>query len=371
MGGSGLRIQYESGQTRRLDSAVRQNILDGMSYIAQETAKYHGEQFGADGYEISAHSPCAPDHLPYQGLQYTKDEFEDLQSGLDRQIGEWNCRHIAYPIIVGVSGAANSREELAEMEKYSNEKTEIDGHEYTRYECSQIQRRLETEMRKANEQRILGKNSGVKDLERQARERLNQLTNKYAEVSRKSDLPTKAERMRAVEKSLAEKVAKSKERGIINNRGLAMGMRQPPSRILTEKEIASLKTDAKALGIDEKILRFNVGERTGFVDAREVINVRGDVLPDLESKVARDCMSQRAVLAHEYYGHYLHHPSNFSVSDWRDEFRASYKAALDAPNLSDKDRALLMIDAYDRAKEAGIIVKYNAKARRVIYGYET
>ena len=37
--GGGLRVQYESGYTRRLDSAMRQNIIDGVSYVAQETAR--------------------------------------------------------------------------------------------------------------------------------------------------------------------------------------------------------------------------------------------------------------------------------------------------------------------------------------------
>jgi hypothetical protein len=60
-----------------------------------------------------------------------------------------------------------------------------------------------------------------------------------------------------------------------------------------------------------------------------------------------------AVLAHEYYGHYKFSPSEFKSGDWRDEMRASYIAALKAPNLSDKDRAYLILDAYERAKEAG------------------
>lgn len=206
LGGSGLRVQYESGYSRRLDSAVRQNVLDGMSYIAQESARIHGEAFGADGWELSAHAPCAPDHLPYQGLQYSKAEYEDLQASLYRPIGEWNCRHVAYPIVLGVSGTANSKEELAEMERYSNEKIEIDGREYTRYECTQLQRKLETEMRKAQEQRILFKNAGMKDLEREASQRMNQLANKYKEVSDKAGLPTRAERTRIVQGRLKEKV---------------------------------------------------------------------------------------------------------------------------------------------------------------------
>ena len=34
------------------------------------------------------------------------------------------------------------------------------------------------------------------------------------------------------------------------------------------------------------------------------------------------------------------------------------------------DRRMLMLDAYDRAKEAGVPVKYNKNARRIIYGYD-
>lgn len=159
-----------------------------------------------------------------------------------------------------------------------------------------------------------------------------------------------------------------KKRGIIDNRKMAMGLRQPASRILTDTEIESIKADAKALNIDEAILRFNAGGATGFSDTRGIITVRGDILPDPESKIARDCMSQRAVLAHEYYGHYLNHPSEFPIGDWQDEFRASYEAAIKAPNLTDADRAYLMIDAYDRAHEAGQILNYDEVARRIIYG---
>jgi len=80
-------------------------------------------------------------------------------------------------------------------------------------------------------------------------------------------------------------------------------------------------------------------------------------------------MSIRAVLAHEYYGHFQFAPSSFEPGDWRDEFRASYVAALKTPNLSDDDRRYLMLDAYERAKEGGKTLQYNKKARKIIYGY--
>lgn len=148
-----------------------------------------------------------------------------------------------------------------------------------------------------------------------------------------------------------------------------MGFRKPASHILTEKEIDSIKADALTILIPISILRFNAGSRTGFNDDLMAINIRGDILPDLDSTIARDRMSQRAVMAHEYYGHCKNHPSEYDIGDWRDEFRASYDAAVNTPNLSDKERAMLMIDAYDRASEAGTILEYDETARRIIYGY--
>lgn len=76
----------------------------------------------------------------------------------------------------------------------------------------------------------------------------------------------------------------------------------------------------------------------------------------------------RAVLAHEYYGHFKHIPSEYPVGDWRDEFRASYEAALNAPNLSDEDRSRLIIDAYERQKEAGEFNGYSEEAKRILFG---
>ena len=132
----------------------------------------------------------------------------------------------------------------------------------------------------------------------------------------------------------------------------------------------SVLEDAKAFNIPASVLRFNEKNRTGFYDAENLIYIRGDILPDTKSTNPRDHLLQRAALAHEYYGHYLSHPSKFEMDDWRDEFQASCKAAVNAPNLTDMERRMLMPDAYDRAKEAGVRVIYNKKARELIYGFD-
>lgn len=165
-------------------------------------------------------------------------------------------------------------------------------------------------------------------------------------------------------------VAKSVNNDIINNnRNMANGMRKSPLNILDDKQIERINQYADELQIPRNVLSYNTGFQTGFSDRKKIINIRGDIFPDKTSYNNRDLLSERAVLAHEYYGHMKHDPSNFDVGDWRDEFRASYAAAIKAPGLSDEERRMLMIDAYDRAKEAGVPVKYNKKAREIIYGY--
>ena len=159
-------------------------------------------------------------------------------------------------------------------------------------------------------------------------------------------------------------------RGITQeSREMANGLRKPPSHILTESEIESLRENIREIGADESVFLFNKGQQTGYRDDMDIINIRGDVLPDTNSNIARDRMSSRAVLAHEYYGHRIHRGTSAKPNSWNDEFRASYDAAKNAPGLSDEDRYYLIQDAIDRAAEQGVIIKYNSFMREVLYGF--
>ena len=71
----GLRITYASGLTRRLDSAVRMNVLDGVREVNNGIREQVGKEFGADGVEVTAHALCAADHIDIQGRQFSKEEF--------------------------------------------------------------------------------------------------------------------------------------------------------------------------------------------------------------------------------------------------------------------------------------------------------
>lgn len=154
---------------------------------------------------------------------------------------------------------------------------------------------------------------------------------------------------------------------MINNRA-AGGLRKSPFNTLSEDEITHLKKEISAIGADISAFNFNKGMRTGYVDNADIINVRGNVFPDKQSTHPRDLMSERAVIAHEYYGHRANKGTSLPTGSWNDEFRASYSAARDAPNLTDEDRRYLILDAIERAKVAGVSISYNEFMRRYLYG---
>ena len=57
-----------------------------------------------------------------------------------------------------------------------------------------------------------------------------------------------------------------------------------------------------------------------------------------------------------------------NTTDGINSVMESYMAAKNAPNLSNQDRILLIMDAMERAKTAGVTIKWNNFMRSVVYG---
>lgn len=192
----GLRVRYPSGITRRIDTAVRQNILEGVRQTNQRIADAVGQEFEADGVEISAHMDCAEDHLDIQGKQYTLEEFDRLQSTLERPIGMYNCRHFAFPVIIGISEPAQSEEQLQTLNEQSSKTVTIDGETRTRYEWTQEQRRLETAVRYQKDAANIAHAAGDGTMEAQAQQQITALRKQYRKVSKAAEIPTQYDRMK-------------------------------------------------------------------------------------------------------------------------------------------------------------------------------
>lgn len=195
---AGLRVHYpNSGLTRRLDSAVRMNVLDGIRSLNQDILRQVGKEYGADGVEISAHALCAEDHLPYQGRQMSIKDFEHLQNQiLDRPFGMWNCRHTWHYIILGISQPAYSADELDQFKENSRAAITIDGMTKSRYEWTQEQRKIETAIRYQKDIANAAKHSGDMVARREAQAVINALQERYKKVSEATGLYEKPERMR-------------------------------------------------------------------------------------------------------------------------------------------------------------------------------
>lgn len=218
LGESGLKtVDYASGRSVRLDSSVRQHLKGALRNLHNEMQAVFGEEFGADGVEISVHLNPAPDHEKVQGRQFSKEEFKKFQNDMDaydytgklftkehngkdrRSISEYNCYHYTFDIVLGVSKPNYSGEELQKIINDNNKGFELDGKHYTNYEGTQLQRKLETEIRKQKDIQIMAKASGNKELIAHSQEKIRQLTSKYRQLSDVSGLKTRMERMRVAQ----------------------------------------------------------------------------------------------------------------------------------------------------------------------------
>lgn len=216
IGGSGLKkIEYESGRAVRMDSIARMNLKGALRDIHNQNQIEFGNQFGANGVEITVHEYPAPDHENVQGHRFRLEEFEKFQNNQDcvdengiefpaiseetgqdrRSIGQYNCYHYIYPVILELEPPKYSEKQLNDIIDNNHKKIKIDGKKYTKYECTQLQRKLETEIRKQKDIQIFAKNGNNLELVDKLQKKISTLLNKYKQLSDASGIPTKIERL--------------------------------------------------------------------------------------------------------------------------------------------------------------------------------
>lgn len=207
---SGLQtVDYASGYHRRLDSAVKMNILDGIRQLAIQMQDEIGEQIKADAKEITVVRNPAPDHAPVQGHVFTNDEFDKMQNvsdfqdvngkkfeAMERAIGVWNCRHIAYSIILGVEKPNYTEEQLQKiLDENEAGYTTKDGKHFTMYECRQYQRRVETQIRRYKDGQIAAKAEGDMELAQKYQDKIDRKTQEYMLFSNNCGLRAELDRI--------------------------------------------------------------------------------------------------------------------------------------------------------------------------------
>ena len=210
IGNSGL-VLYDTGNTRRLDSAVRMNLLDGIRQLNVENSLAFGKLYNADGVEISVHTNPAPDHADIQGRQFSNEEYEKLEMGEiaqdikgniydgseKRQIAHYNCYHKVFAIVIGASEPEYTDEQLEQIQETNEKGFEFEGKHYTMYEGTQLQRKIETAIRKQKDIQILARTSGedFAEVAMKSQQKINLLVDKYKKLSNASGLREQRKRM--------------------------------------------------------------------------------------------------------------------------------------------------------------------------------
>lgn len=208
-GRAGVQVKYASGVRRRLDTAIRQNVLDGVRQVQQKAQELIGEEIGADGVDITAHPNSAPDHEPVQGRRFDLENFRAMQAGQDfqdvdgrryegfrRPITQWRCRHLVYYILIGVSRRMYSDDQLQKWQKENQKGVSIAGRKFTNYEATQLMRQLETEIRREKDTAILAQASGDDVLRRECQANITNLEKQYKAVAEAVKLRTRFDKTR-------------------------------------------------------------------------------------------------------------------------------------------------------------------------------
>jgi hypothetical protein len=207
---SGLKIvDYESGHRDKIDVAVRRAVMTGINQICAKYTEQSAEYLETPYFEVSAHagardkpgpSPWSS-HKNWQGKVYSVRDGDIYPSiykvcGLGAVDGleGANCRHRRFPWVEGVSERTYTEDQLKHIDDGLG--CTYDGKTYTAYEATQMQRRVEREIRKLKREKAAYKAAGLHEDETAVNIRLRRLNAKYKAFSAEAGLPEQPERMR-------------------------------------------------------------------------------------------------------------------------------------------------------------------------------
>lgn len=205
---SGLKIvDYESGHRDQIDVAARRAVMTGVSQLCAKYTEQSADYLNTPYFEVSAHagardkpgkSPWSS-HKAWQGRVYSiraGDIYPNIYDvcGLGAVDGleGANCRHRRYPWVEGIMERTYTDEQLAHIDDGLG--CTYDGKSYTAYEATQMQRRLERQIRATKLLKIGNKASGLDDEARAANIKLRRLNAKYRAFSAAAGLTPQWER---------------------------------------------------------------------------------------------------------------------------------------------------------------------------------
>lgn len=209
---SGLKVvDYESGHRDQIDVAVRRAVMTGVNQICAKYTEQSAEYLETPYFEVSAHSGARDkpgpspwsSHKDWQGKVYSiragdiyPNIYEVCGLGAADGLEGANCRHRRFPWVEGVSERTYTDKQLEHIDNGLG--CTFDGKTYTAYEATQMQRRVEREVRKLKREKAAYRAAGLKGDAMALNTRLHRLSTKYKAFSAAAGLPEQRERMKVL-----------------------------------------------------------------------------------------------------------------------------------------------------------------------------
>lgn len=214
---SGLRsIDYANGRTYQLDTAVRMSVRTGMSQLAGKVMEENLKNSGQDLVITSQHMGSRPEHVPWQNKVFSysgknkkyPDFVKETGYGTAAGLKGVNCTHDFYPFW---EGASIIPDDIVEPDPVT-----VNGKEYTYYQATQQQRKMERGIRATKREIEAQRAIGGDTTELQAQ--LRRQTADYHAFSKDAGIRAKDNRLRVVSGSSdlnRTNVAKGKKNDIM------------------------------------------------------------------------------------------------------------------------------------------------------------
>ena len=208
----GLRVvDYESGHRDHVDVAARRAVMTGVSQLCSKYTEQAAEYLETPYYEVSAHagardkpgpSPWSS-HKDWQGKVYSiragdiyPSIYEVCGFGAVDGLEGANCRHRRFPWVEGVSERTYTDNQLEHIDDGLG--CTFEGKNYTAYEATQEQRKVERTIRKLKREKTAYNAAGLTDEEQAVNIKLRRLNAKYKAFSAAAGLPEQRERMKVL-----------------------------------------------------------------------------------------------------------------------------------------------------------------------------
>lgn len=223
----GAYITYPSGQHRSIESVTRMNIVTSINQTCGKMQELRARDMGWDLMELTAHGGARPEHAEWQGKIVSLSGQKGYLSLDDIGYGEVtgfkgvNCRHDWRPYYEGSTKTYTDKE----LEEMANETVIYNDQKISKYDASQIQRKMERQIRQdkkdiAGLQGILTSNNKDIDLEqvqnnfRLTSNQLKQKENILKDFLNQTQLKRDRSReiVNGIDRSLSQKIVQSSKK---------------------------------------------------------------------------------------------------------------------------------------------------------------